>query len=72
MMSTQTARRLLAFVALVVAECVVFAWLRVPEGLDLFLSILGGGGLALYWHRREIRALRARRRRVGPPLEWID
>lgn len=75
-MSPRIARRLLAFGVLIVAESIVFDWLGIPAILQFFLSMVGGGLLALSWHWREIRVarqhLRERRLRVGPPQEWID
>jgi hypothetical protein len=72
MMSDQTARRLLQLGCLMIAESVFYAFVPVPAWGRVLIGIALGLALIRHWSRVANPKPKHSRKRLGPPLEWID
>lgn len=70
MMRDTVARRLIQFGLLMVAEGLFFSNVLMPWYFQLVVSAALAVLLVRHWRRAEYRP--RRRKRVGPPMEWID
>ena len=67
-----TTRRLLQLIGCSFAELVFFAYVPVPWPVRLVTSAAIAAVLVLCWRRADNPKPRHARRRLGPPIEWID
>jgi hypothetical protein len=71
-MTSQTARRLLQLAAVIFAESLFFAVVPVPLLLRLLIGLACGLALTRHWRRVANPKPKHSRKRLGPPMEWID
>lgn len=71
-MSTRTARWLIQLGLLMIAESVFYAVVPVPPWGRVLIGIALGLALIRHWSRQADPKPKHSRKRLGPPMEWID
>jgi hypothetical protein len=65
-------RRLLQLIGCMAVEIAFFAYVPVPWPFQMLAGAVVGSVLVLCWRRADNPKPRHARRRLGPPIEWID